>query len=188
MGVYFLRHEQRPMDDPSFYTNLTVEGLYNAKNLASVLKKNNITKIYCSPFIRCLQTIHPYVKQTKIKVNIDWGIQESFHHYIFSKHNYTELSKDELEFYNYNKDYKSSMKPNVLKYQETLQSIYDRVLNFFVKIKLDDKNSDENILICTHMGIINMLLTFFNIERKINSLYLMGRLSTIKNNKLHFLN
>ena len=59
MKIYILRHEQRTKD-ASFFSPLTKKGHENAKNLVDTLKKLNINKIYCSPYIRTLQTIHPY--------------------------------------------------------------------------------------------------------------------------------
>lgn len=189
MAVYFLRHEKRPKDDQSFYTNLTVEGHYNADNkLKKTLTELKITKIYCSPFMRCLQTVYPYAKENNIKVNVDWGIQECFHNHIFHTHNYTKLSDQEKEFYNVNPKYKSSMEPNVLRYQETYFKLLDRVTDFFIRFKLENRNSDENILICTHMGVLNVILGLFKLNRKVTSLYLMGRVSTIKNGKLIYKN
>ena len=188
MPIYFLRHEDRDMSDPTFYTNLTAEGHYNANKLVGLLTELNITKIYCSPFIRCLQTIHPYIESTNQKVCVDWGIQESFYHRLFHSHNYTELSKQEKDFYNVSPIYKGTMKPNVLRYQESHRDFISRVTDFFIKLKLENQSSDETILICTHMGVLNVLLSLFKIERTLKSLYKMGKVSTIVNGKLKYLN
>ena len=188
MSIYFLRHEKRNMDNPTFYTNLTSEGHYNANGLAKLLEQLKITKIYCSPFMRCLQTIKPFVDKTDLKVCVDWGLQESFYHPLFYDHNYTDLSKEEKECYHVDKKYKSTLKPNVLRYQEDTGSFIYRVKKFFINLKLENNNSDENILICTHMGVINVLLTLFKVDRNLMSLYKMGRVSTVKNNKLVYIN
>lgn len=37
-----------------------------------------ITRIYCSPFLRTLQTIKPYCGHTGMKVNIEWSLAESY--------------------------------------------------------------------------------------------------------------
>lgn len=189
MSIYFLRHEHRNMKDPTFYTPLTSEGHYNSsKSLKKLLKDLKITKIYSSPFIRCLQTIKPYTDDMNITVNVDWGIQETFYHHLFHTHNYTDLSEADKELYNVNSLYESSLKPNTLRYQEEYFKLLDRVTNFFIKFKLENRNSNDNILICTHMGVLNVILNLFKIQRNMKSLYLMGRVSTIKHGKLTYLN
>ena len=61
MKIYILRHEDRTQDC-SFFSPLTETGLNNSIKLIDHLKNENITKIYCSPFIRTLQTIYPFSK------------------------------------------------------------------------------------------------------------------------------
>ena len=59
MRLFLLRHEERPKE-VGFYTELTEEGKKNSINKVKQLEKLNIDKIFCSPFIRCVQTIEPF--------------------------------------------------------------------------------------------------------------------------------
>ena len=62
MKIYLLRHEDRTQD-ATFFSPLTKQGLENSVKLIKDLEKSNINIVYSSPFIRTLQTIHPYVKK-----------------------------------------------------------------------------------------------------------------------------
>ena len=75
MKLYILRHEDRTQDC-SFFSPLTLVGLNNSKKLAEHLKKENINLIFSSPFIRTLQTVQPYVKETKISINLEYSLSE----------------------------------------------------------------------------------------------------------------
>ena len=77
--IYFLRHEERP-DDVTFHTELTESGHKSSKFLSDKLKNLNITKIYCSPFLRTLQTIHPFTINSGLKVNVDYSLSELIKH------------------------------------------------------------------------------------------------------------
>ena len=75
MRLFLLRHEERPKE-VGFYTELTEEGKKNSINKIKQLEKLNIDKIFCSPFIRCVQTIEPFcLKHNKI-INIDCSLGE----------------------------------------------------------------------------------------------------------------
>ena len=50
MKIYILRHEDRTQDC-SFFSPLTETGLNNSVKLIDYLKKENVTKIYCSLLI-----------------------------------------------------------------------------------------------------------------------------------------
>ena len=69
MKLYILRHEERTID-ATFFAPLTEKGLHNSKILVSNLDNLGITKIYCSPFIRTMQTIYPFsIKHKKKSVS-----------------------------------------------------------------------------------------------------------------------
>ena len=57
MKIYLLRHEER-VHDASFFAPLTKNGLINVSSeLLEYLDDLNITQIYCSPFLRTMQTV-----------------------------------------------------------------------------------------------------------------------------------
>ena len=70
MKIIALRHGLR-FDSALYFTPLTAEGLIQADNLVEPLKELNIDTIYCSPFLRTLQTIYPYCIETNKTVNIE---------------------------------------------------------------------------------------------------------------------
>ena len=70
--VYFLRHEDRPLQTSTFYIELTEKGHIGAQKLVSKLNPLNIDYIYSSPFIRTLQTIKPYTLQNNVQVRTDY--------------------------------------------------------------------------------------------------------------------
>ncbi len=145
--IFLLRHEERG-NDVSFSASLTHKGLNNAKEIIPIKLKNcNIQTIYCSPFIRTLQTIAPYCHQTNIKVNLEWGLVES-------------LPKDPCIPYdlisiintNYKSiiPYKKSNDTDIIDYDELKQ----RVRTFLSSI-----DRSQNILIVTHLPVINAILS-----------------------------
>ena len=79
MTIYYLRHEDRPLEDSTFYIELSKLGKRRARtSLKSLLLQLDLNEIYCSPFIRCLQTINPFIQESGKIVNVDYGLQEFF--------------------------------------------------------------------------------------------------------------
>jgi broad specificity phosphatase PhoE len=80
MRIYILRHEERTIDC-TFFSPLTKNGLEKSNKLVNYLKNLNITDIYCSPFIRTLQTINAFVKTNpdKYKLKLEYGLIEIKH-------------------------------------------------------------------------------------------------------------
>jgi broad specificity phosphatase PhoE len=66
MKIIALRHGLR-FDSALYFTPLTAEGLVQADNLVEILKDEKIDIIYCSPFLRTLQTIYPFCIENKKK-------------------------------------------------------------------------------------------------------------------------
>lgn len=190
MTIYYLRHEDRPLEDSTFYIELSKLGKRRARtSLKSLLLQLDLNEIYCSPFIRCLQTINPFIQESGKIVNVDYGLQEFFFDKNFIKKSKAKLSLDEMINFNVNQNYKSTLKPNTLKYQEDFFSLNQRVDNFANDVLKKYINSEKNILVCTHMGVLNVLISkMSNIERDPNDFYSMGSLSKIENNQIVFLN
>ena len=87
MELYLLRHEKR-YSSPAFYTSLTEAGLRNSIKLAGSLQKYNFDEIYCSPFLRTVQTIFPYLKKNNKKINVEYSLYESCDDKCFTINNY----------------------------------------------------------------------------------------------------
>ena len=192
--IYFLRHEERP-DDVTFHTELTESGHKSSKFLSDKLKNLNITKIYCSPFLRTLQTIHPFTINSGLKVNVDYSLSELIKHDTIPKDlnksfvikNDFILPKNWYNIYNISKVYKSVTLIESLTYPENVTDITKRV-NDFINKELIKNSKHDNILICTHLGIIQFIIPilFSTIDKDLDILknYPMGQLSYFSNDKL----
>ena len=189
MTIYYLRHEHRPMDDSTFNTELTDKGKETSRTeLKRLLLKLDIKKVFCSPFIRCQQTIHPFIDRTDLSVNVENSLQEVYWDPKFLDNPKSELNIQQKEFYKVNNSYNSLLPSNTLSYPENKNSVRKRVKLFTDYLK--NKNYTDNILVCSHMGIVNVLLSQMgnNIDRAENDFYDMGKVSKIVDDKIVFLN
>ena len=153
MKLFLLRHEDRTQDC-SFFSPLTVLGLDNAKQLAPLLKKYNIDLIFSSPFIRTLQTVYPYVKESGVKINVEYSLCELHHQDIIAKQSAgIYLPEYIAQAFNYNPSYKSLIEPLDIKYPETEGNVKERTKQFIKHLLMNYHNTDYNILIVTHQSI-----------------------------------
>ncbi len=185
MKLILLRHEERDLSDPRFFTPLTTNGKENALSL--VLKLNqlenqniHIDYIFSSPFLRTLQTIYPYAKSHNLKVNTEYGLYEYIHNPIF------ELKLDDWyhtidEFYNkdfnyiyniINTHYKSIVKKEDFHILENHKSLENRIIKFFNYLLTNYR--DKTILIVSHMGTINSIKNIYIEPTNMNKRFEMG--------------
>jgi len=158
MKIYILRHEDRTID-ATFFSPLTEQGLNNANNLIPIIQKLNITKIYCSPFIRTMQTIYPFSKKNNIKLNLDYSLIEIQHESIIPpKSHSVELPLYIAKEFNYNTDYISSIKPSEISYPEDQIFLEKRTKKFLKHIIYNHYKTNENILLVTHQGLCTVIL------------------------------
>lgn len=185
MRIYILRHAER-VHDASFFAPLTKNGLIQAENLVEYLQDIDINKIYCSPFLRTMQTAYPYSKKHFIRLNLDYAISEGK-----TKQNVTEYAANVTlplyiaELFNYDSEYYSSMKTTDIPYPETREELNKRVTNFLNRIIDTHGDTNDNILFITHGGICQDLLHLINKYAEIKpdskslSYYPMGQLTLI---------
>ena len=184
MKLYILRHEDRTQDC-SFFSPLTLLGLNNAKKLSEYLKKENINLIFSSPFIRTLQTIYPYVKESGLKINLEYCLAELHHEDIIAKQSTgIHLPEYIAEAFNYNSSYKSIIEPTDIKYPESELDIKNRIKLFIKQLLMNYHSTDYNILLVTHgSGCLNILSP---IKQKISTIdidnYDKGKLTKIFEN------
>ena len=158
MKIYILRHEDRTMD-ASFFAPLTKEGLDNSVKLIKLLKEHEIDKIFSSPFIRTLQTVHPYAKSIGKPICIDYSLSEIQHPEIIPKKSYQiSLPLYIAESFNYNPKYTSIFNPMDHVYPETDKIVEKRVKKFIMKIFNEHLKSRSNILIVSHQIVCNNLI------------------------------
>ena len=181
LKLYVLRHEERDLHDPSFNIHLTTNGKERANGvLKEELEKLNITHVYTSPFIRCLQTIHPYCKSRGIKPMVDYSLYEYLDHRIF-RYQTARRTLYTTEQYHYEVDlnYKSVYKtPPVCMPIETSDEVKGRVKEFVGTHLLTDTGIEKTVLLCTHQAIVEMLLEEFH-GTKPDGSYPMGLVSPL---------
>ena len=172
--IYVLRHEKRDIKNPLFHSPLLKEGKEDAEKLKYLIEKLNIEIIFSSPFIRVLQTIEPYCLYKKKKVNIDLSLYEHISTDFDEKD--FKFGLNNITYYSHiiNYDYKSFGSLDNVEYDS-----YDCVkknVNEFKKYLLDNYKN-KNILLVTHLGVINAFLNN-------NDKYKMGSLINVSNNEI----
>ena len=180
MKIILLRHEERD-SDPSFNVHLNNNGMNNREKIIQSLKDKNIKidMIISSPFIRCLDTVVPICNTYDINICIDYALSEFFDNtYNGCKipRNYTEQEK---AIYSLELLYKPSLEIDNFNEHYTWKSLQKRLKLFIDSIK--NKYSDKNILIVTHMTIVNALLNLNNIPRDAEDYFPMGKMTLIDN-------
>lgn len=191
MTIYFLRHEERPMEDSTFLTELTKNGKDRAaSSLKEALIKLKINTVYCSPFIRCLQTINPFIKESGLKVNIENCIQEVFWDPKFQDKPNAKLSDEQKQQYSVSNKYIPLLSSNTLSYPESETSVRLRVNKFSEYLKNKYSDSCTNILVCSHMSPVNFLINEFseNLDRGLMEQYDMGKISYVEGDNILFIN
>lgn len=162
MKIYILRHEDRTQDS-TFFAPLTELGLNNSKKLSSILKKNNINLIFSSPFIRTLQTVKPFLKETGQMVNIEYGLSEIYYPDIIPPKSVGITLPEYLaKQYNYNPNYETIIKPNEIKYPENKKDCENRMITVIRDIINKNWIKDINILIVTHQTLCTKMIKVLN--------------------------
>ena len=160
MKLYIMRHCDRNLNNCSFESPLIDKGHLNAMDSCNIMIKNNITKIYSSPFLRTIQTSHYYSSKKTIPINIDYSLAEFVNikdkDLMASTNNY-QIPDTWYKMYNIKTD---KMIHNVFNNNESIDDCIGRLIIFIDFIKKKYANTDENILLVTHMSIVNILLAF----------------------------
>tara|TARA_B110000908_G_C10266319_1_gene464340 strand:+ start:1482 stop:2093 length:612 start_codon:yes stop_codon:yes gene_type:complete len=169
MKIYILRHEDRTMDC-TFFSPLTQKGLENSIDLISKLRESEINLIFCSPFIRTLQTIYPYSEKYKINLNLEYSLAEFQHDELIPKRSYSVRLPEYLaNDFNYNNSYVSEFEPEDFKYPEKIEDVKKRVKKFFQNMIRNYHDKKVNILIVTHQLPCNILSKLSYEKRKENN-------------------
>ena len=191
MKIYILRHEDRTQDC-SFYAPLTKNGLENSTKLIDYLEKEKITQVYCSPFIRTLQTVYPFVKETNsknpnFKINLEYGLVELHHEDLIPKKAVgISLPEYLAESFCCNLEYKSIIKPTDIIYPERAKFVCLRTKRILKKIIEDYFEVEANILLVTHQSVCAEILKIVNLDCKIDPTliknYETGKISLVYDN------
>ena len=185
MKIYILRHEDRT-EDATFFSPLTEKGLLNANKLTVYLEKLGITKIFCSPYIRTMQTIYPFSKKNNFKLNLDYSLIEIQHPNIIPPKSVNiELPSYIANQFVADKSYISTMNPSQIVYPETSCNLEVRTKNFIKHIITKYYKTNETILLVTHQGlckiILNIIYKYGKIKPELNMIdsYPLGKISLI---------
>jgi broad specificity phosphatase PhoE len=177
MKIYLIRHEERG-DIPTFHTELTKRGKVKstllADNINELCIENKIKEIYCSPFLRVLQTILPYCLKYNKTVNVEYGLYEYINEECFTELNWknTHYNLNDYLQIIINKDYLSKVIFNDFQFREDEKSIMKRIKKFIKYIKKRKKN----IIIVSHMTTINAIIKYFDKTRDLEHFIPMGEI------------
>ena len=173
MQIYILRHEKR-YDNRNYDTNLTEEGLLSAEKTCKKLLNLDIDVIFCSPYKRVIQTIEPYLIDSKKKINIEFSLMESLMHDENSD-NVREINEQTYGYKYIENEYTSLLPLSELIVEEDYDNIKKRSMNFLDFIKNNNDLKEKTVLIVTHKAVINAFLG----KEYENDEYEMGKLTTI---------
>ena len=162
MKLYILRHEDSTQDK-TFFSPLTKTGLDKSEELIKDLEKLDINIIYSSPFIRALQTIHPFVKKNNKKIKLEYGLSELQCQEIIPKKSYqVRLPEYMCELFNYDSNYTEKITPEEIIYPENQKNIIKRVKDILKHIITVHGSNNDNIILCTHQIICNVIMKIIN--------------------------
>ncbi len=177
MKLILLRHEDRNLLNPLFFTPLTDLGMTRRYQLIEPLSSENIDIIYSSPFLRTLETIYPTATFLKKKVNVEYALYEYVHNPLFTLtdwyHDVSELWKDHLHLKEMiNPRYKSMIKEDDFEIMEDEKRLERRLTPFIMKLLRED--SQKTVLLVTHGGVINKIKDMLIQKTPMNDYFPMG--------------
>lgn len=179
-NIFLLRHEERT-EDPGFNTCLTEKGQLNSKTILDRLSRVGFipTRIYVSPYIRCLQTAKDISEKLQIRVMVDNSLAEWFNPKDSVDRITTprKLSYPEIDRYNVDTNYLSFLSYELFPPYENWKSCIDRTGEFLKFLEKKHGNSnDEKILIISHLSVLNAICVNFKHERHSEEMFPMGKL------------
>ena len=180
--VYVLRHEQRG-EDQTFLSRLTAEGSARAGGeLCADLLRLGVRTVYCSPFLRAVETVAPYCVASGVPIRVEWGLCE-----LLASRQHSAVPEDTgpapypSETYGSRlAEYTSAVAPERLQARESLRSMQQRVADFASVLINDPTFADQSpILLVTHMHVCNALIQLQNPEYDIKQSYPQGQITKV---------
>ena len=191
MKIYFLRHEKRPQEQ-TFEISLTDIGHQNAQKLIPLLDSLSIQQIYSSPFLRCLETLHPFCKNNDKNINVENSLYEFVNEHLFTQSNYKHtLTSSQKSKYLVNHDYTSFFDIENLLFPQNEEFMEERVYAFLNYLINQYQNQEISILLCGHKKIVDKIYILYLkehdlVEEKSKKLeYPMGGLSLVYDNNTY---
>jgi broad specificity phosphatase PhoE len=159
MPIHILRHEERDPQNPLFESALTPNGMQNADKLVHTLQALHIDRIYCSPFLRTVQTVYPYCTHTKKTLCIEHALYESLDNALFTQYNYKYTWCDLPSKYHniINRSYTSMVKTVPL--YESFEDVCVRVKPFWDSLLVaQERDQSPNTLVVSHLTTCEALI------------------------------
>jgi len=168
MKIFFIRHGlayHNLTSSPHFDSQLTPEGMIQSKKAGDKLSNIKFNKIYCSPLLRCIQTLDNLLSTSKIindtifrmpkneLIVLDDRLLETQGYTISNKRH----EKVEIEKYvsNYNKHFDlSNVALNYNYIPENDITFNNRIKSFIQNLKRNH-NSDDIVLVVSHSKWLN---------------------------------
>jgi broad specificity phosphatase PhoE len=166
MKIYLLTHFTE-IDKTDFSSSLDINGLKEADNIVERLGKLSIDKIYCSPFLKAMQSVYPFCKAYNKQINPESTFHDAMYNPIETRIDMHERRNFDSHYgYNYlydsvNKHYKSKLFSSNVPLIETETTVTNRIFPFFYNLCHRYKDKNKNILIVSHQPIIDVILKFF---------------------------
>jgi len=171
MKLVVLRHEERDLLEPRFFSSLTQQGQINSRSsdFLKVLKTLDPDCIFCSPFERCLQTICNFCLESKKKICIENSLYEFIGNNkflgepVYDINNIKDFYEQLIDF-----EYNSFLKTEQFIFSEnkkinrleTHTELLSRVSNFIEELFSKYLNSEQTILLVAHEGVIKQIETY----------------------------
>lgn len=146
--IYFVRHAKPD------YTNhddelrpLTEEGIESSKRVMEFLKDKNITKAYCSPYKRSIDTISRLTEELNLEIKIIDDLRERkiSNEWLDDYENFSRNQWDNFEY----------KLPN----GECLKEVQER--NIAALNKILEESIEENIVIGTHGTALSTIINYY---------------------------
>ena len=168
MKIYILCNFNE-IDVDDFSSSLDIEGLKKADDIIQNLSDLKIDKIYCSPYLKTIQTIYPFCSKSNKHINIE----PTFHDTMFNPIKTTvgvHISRRYTNHFGYsyffdqiNIHYKSKLFSSNISLKETETAVKNRIFPFLYNLCFRYKDKNKNILIVTHKNIKNFIMKFFDL-------------------------
>ena len=147
--IYFVRHAKPDFNiEDELLRPLSEEGINDSKKVTEFLKDKNITKIYCSPYKRSIDTIKDFATLT----NKDIELVEDFRERKVSNNwieDFNAFAEKQWNDFNFN-----------LEEGENLNEVQERNIRALGKIL--NENNNENILIGTHGTALSTIINYYD--------------------------
>merc|ERR1712216_394405 len=159
LRIYVIRHEKRPVDDPTFDVSLTDEGLAAAEeDVVDELNEIGVNMVYSSPYRRVLQTVQPYVDQMHVgcQTCVEWCLSE---HPEPNAVPPTEIPDEYYELFDIEETYVPFMTPEKAHASNfDIEAVQDRLAGF-VELLSKTHDKGEVVLLATHQTTAHALLS-----------------------------